>query len=98
MLVSARGVDSGMTGMFDADQATASPRHKQLFRRYQKLYTLVDFCAAVAFIVGSIFFFSESLTRPADWLFLVGSILFAVRPTISVIREFHLSKVSAHVF
>jgi len=28
----------------------------------------------------------------ADWLFLVGSILFAVKPTIDVARSMHLKK------
>lgn len=78
--------------MFDPRRAGASPRHAQIYGRYQVVYTVVEFAAAVAFVIGSVFFFSDSLALPADWLFLVGSILFAVRPTVSVLREAHLAR------
>jgi hypothetical protein len=64
-----------------------------VYSRYQRLYTLVEFAAAVAFVIGSVFFFSEDLTVAADWLFLAGSILFAVRPTVAVLREAHLARI-----
>jgi hypothetical protein len=79
--------------LFDPRRATASPRHRQVYGRYQRVYTLVEFAAAVAFVIGSVFFFSEDLTLQADWLFLVGSILFAVRPTVAVLRETHLARI-----
>lgn len=78
---------------FDPRRATASPRHQEIYNRYQTAYTLVEFAAAVAFVIGSVFFFSESLSVAADWLFLGGSILFAVRPTVAVARELHLSRI-----
>lgn len=68
------------------------PRHLEIFWRYQVVRTGVDFGAAVCFVVGSIFFFSESTTLAADWLFLVGSILFAVKPTIDLVRSVHLRR------
>lgn len=46
----------------------------------------------MAFVIGSVCFFSEDLTLQADWLFLIGSILFAVRPSVAVIREVHLAR------
>jgi len=42
-------------------------------------------------VLGSVFFF-HSTTKAADWLFLIGSILFAVKPTIDVVRSVHLKK------
>lgn len=78
---------------FDPRRATASPRHAEISGRYQNLYTLVDFAAAVAFIVGSAFFFSQELALAADWMFLAGSILFAVRPTVAVAGQIHLSRI-----
>lgn len=69
-----------------------SPRHLELFWRYQVVRTGVDFGAAICFVVGSIFFFSESTTTAADWLFLIGSILFAVKPTIDMVRSIHLRR------
>jgi hypothetical protein len=46
----------------------------------------------MCFVIGSAFFFSASMTRPADWLFLIGSLLFAVKPTIDMIRSLHLRR------
>ncbi len=77
---------------FDPRRETASPRHAQVAGRYQNVYTLVEFAAAVAFLIGSAFFFDRNLTVAADWLFLAGSFLFAVRPTVAVAQQVHLSR------
>jgi len=50
-------------------------------------YTLVDFLAAAMFVIGSILFFEPETTTAATWLFLIGSIFFGLRPTITMIRE-----------
>jgi hypothetical protein len=67
-----------------------TPRHVEIFWRYQVVRTAVDFGAAMCFVVGSAFFFFASMTTPADWLFLLGSILFAIKPTIDMVRSLHL--------
>ena len=69
-----------------------TPAHLALYWRYQVVRTAVDFGAAVCFVIGSGFFFFTSTTRAADWLFLIGSILFAVKPTIDVLRSAHLDR------
>lgn len=69
-----------------------TPRHLEIFWRYQVVRTGVDLGAACCFVVGSAFFFFASMSRPADWLFLVGSVLFAVKPTIDMVRSVHLRK------
>ena len=69
-----------------------SPRHLQIYWRYQVVRTGVDFGAALCFVVGSILFFFESTTVAATWFFLVGSILFAVKPTIDLVRSVHLRR------
>ncbi len=72
-----------------------SPRHVEIYWRYQVVRTAVDFGAALCFVCGSVFFFYMSLSTAADWLFLVGSILFAVKPTIDMIRSVHLRRLAA---
>jgi hypothetical protein len=72
-----------------------SPRHLEIWWRYQIVRTAVDFGAAMCFITGSAFFFFASMTTAADWLFLFGSILFAVKPTIDMIRSLHLRRLPA---
>jgi hypothetical protein len=70
-------------------------RHLEIFWRYQVVRTGVDFCAAACFVAGSACFFYTSLSVTADWLFLIGSLLFAVKPTIDVVRSAHLSRLPA---
>lgn len=72
-----------------------SPRHMEIFWRYQVVRTGVDFSAACCFVVGSVFFFYASMSFPADWLFLIGSLLFAVKPTIDMVRSLHLRRLPA---
>lgn len=69
----------------------ASPRHRRVYGRYEKLYTLNDFLAALYFLVGSILFFYRSLEVPATWCFTLGSLHFMLRPSIKVAREYHLA-------
>lgn len=78
--------------LFDHDLRSASPSHVELVRRYELARTLVEFLAAVTFIIGSIFFFYDSLLFAGTWLFVIGSILFAVRPTIRLLLELHLAR------
>ena len=78
--------------LFDQDLRSASPSHAELVRRYELARTLVEFLAAVTFLIGSIFFFYDSLMFAGTWLFVVGSILFAVRPTVRLLLELHLAR------
>ena len=73
--------------LFDPDNSTASERHKRIYALSEIAYTLVDFSAAALFVVGSVLFFSASTTDAATWLFLIGSVLFGLRPSIKLIRE-----------
>ena len=76
--------------VFHPDNKRASERSKRYYARSELLYTLVDFGAALSFVVGSILFFWEATTGEATWMFLIGSILFAAKPTIRTWREVHL--------
>ncbi|WP_306030609.1 YrhK family protein [Stappia sp. MMSF_3263] len=82
----------GFMKFFSSDLRRASPDHAELVRRYELFRTLVEFLAAVLFVVGSVFFFYDSLLFAGTWLFLIGSILFAVRPTIRLALELHLTR------
>lgn len=78
--------------LFASDRRHHSPAHEKLYAAFEVAYTAVDFLAAALFIVGSIFFFSESLMTPATWCFLGGSICFALKPTLRLVRELRLAK------
>lgn len=76
--------------LFHPDNAVRSARHRQVYARYELVRTVVDFLAALCFVVGSVFYFSADTTLLGTWLFLVGSILFAVKPTVKLARELAL--------
>ncbi|MBO9426561.1 YrhK family protein [Labrenzia sp. R4_1] len=80
-----------MSKLFDHSLRSASPDHAEIVRNYELYRTIVEFLAALMFVIGSIFFFYESLLYAGTWLFLIGSILFGVRPTIRLLLELKLA-------
>ena len=73
--------------LFNPDAKRQSPQHARIYAAYELVYTGVDFAASVLFLVGSILFFWEATTHFATWLFVVGSICFAAKPTVRLLRE-----------
>ncbi|QHQ35719.1 YrhK family protein [Algicella marina] len=65
---------------------------RESFGFYERLYAAIDFFAALFFVVGSVFFFFDDWHTLATFLFLIGSLLFAARPTAQVLREYRLAK------
>ncbi len=80
-----------MSKLFDHSIRSASPKHAEIVREYELYRTIVEFLAALTFVLGSILFFYESLVYAGTWLFLIGSILFAVRPTVRLLLELRLA-------
>lgn len=74
--------------LFNPDNHTRSAEHKKIYAYCELAYTLVDVSAAALFVIGSVMFFGETTTYMGTWLFLVGSVLFGLRPTIKLYREF----------
>lgn len=75
--------------LFAPDNRDRSPRHARLYAIYEVAFTAVDFMAAFMFVIGSAMFFRPALETTAIWLFLVGSLCFALKPTIRLTRELH---------
>lgn len=73
--------------LFDPENRTRSAEHKRIYALYELAYTINDFGAALMFVIGSIMFFSEKWTHFGTWLFLIGSIMFGLRPAIKLARE-----------
>ncbi|PVA10130.1 hypothetical protein DC366_10785 [Pelagivirga sediminicola] len=67
-----------------------SAESRRIYALYEIAYTVVDFAAATSFVIGSLLFFWKEYETPAIWLFLIGSICFALKPTIRMAREFRL--------
>ncbi|MFM2484902.1 YrhK family protein [Celerinatantimonas yamalensis] len=68
--------------------------HIKVSARYDLFYAINDALAGVLFVIGSIFFFWSDTQDAGTWLFLIGSILFTVRPGIKISRNLHLRRVS----
>ena len=62
---------------------------------YESLSIANDFLAGILFLVGSILFFRESPMVAATWLFVLGSVLFVLRPSIRLVRRVHLGRIDA---
>nr|WP_321442065.1 YrhK family protein [uncultured Hyphomonas sp.] len=69
-----------------------TPRHRQVYVAYGTVYDCVDALAAIMFIIGSVLFFKTSTVTAGTWLFLIGSVFFAVRPVVHVVRDVHMKR------
>ncbi len=78
--------------IFEKDHRS-DPRTRRRYALYELGYTLVDFAAPALFVIGSICYFYDSLATTGTWLFLIGSILFGLKPTIRLVRELHLAAI-----
>ncbi len=78
-----------MRKMFRPHSEQRDERSRAIYAAYEIAYTAVDFGAALAFVAGSILFFYEDLQTAGTWLFLIGSVLFALKPTLRLAREIH---------
>ncbi|ENH95992.1 hypothetical protein J416_13184 [Gracilibacillus halophilus YIM-C55.5] len=68
-------------------------KHNRFYKDiYNILYTLNDFTIAVWFLIGSIFFYFESLKTWGVTLFVIGSFQFLIKPTIRLIHEVNARK------
>lgn len=84
-----------MKSIFDPGLASLTRAHARIARNYELMHVMVDFLAAAMFVAGSVFFFFPESATLATWLFLIGSILFGVKPTIRLARAVHLSRLPA---
>ncbi len=69
-------------------------RYSRTHAIYQWIHLLVDFAAATLFVVGSILFLNPGLETAGSWLFLIGSLFFAMKPTVRLIRFLHLRRLA----
>lgn len=68
--------------------------HEELIirQRYETLSIVNDIFIGVLFVIGSALFFSPSTSYAATWLFVIGSVMMLVRPTIRLSRRVHLQR------
>ncbi len=76
--------------LFRQENRECSEAARRLYAWTELLHTAVDFLAAAMFLVGSILFFGAATQYAATWLFVLGSLAFASKPTIRLWREIRL--------
>lgn len=77
--------------LFSRDRRNRSKDTRRVYAIFELIYTAVDFAAALCFVAGSVMYLFEDWARPGTYLFLVGSILFAAKPTLRMMREIKLA-------
>ncbi len=81
-----------MPKFFDPRNALKSKQHMEVAAIYELSYTIVDVVAAATFLIGSFLFFSDRTMVAGTWLFVIGSVLFGIRPCIRLVKEYKLMK------
>ncbi len=77
--------------LFSHQNRERSEKARRTYAAFELAHTLVDFLAAICFLIGSILFFWPVYETAAIWLFVVGSFFFAMKPTLRLVRELKLA-------
>ena len=79
--------------LFQHRNRQRTERSQRVYALFELTHTIVDFCAAFAFVIGSVLFFWAEYETTAIWFFVVGSCCFALKPTLRLVREFKLLRI-----
>lgn len=79
-------------GVFDPRTRQITSQQARRYAMFEVMHTAADFLAALLFVVGSVLFFSERTKLGATVCFLIGSIFFAAKPSIRLVRELWLAR------
>ena len=78
--------------LFDPRDRQITAAQARRYAMFEILHTIADFLAAFLFIAGSIMFFFEQMMIPGTVCFLLGSLFFAAKPSIRLLREIWLAR------
>ncbi len=68
------------------------PEELVIRHRYEVLSIANDILIGIWFVIGSFFFFFETLTFAGTCLFVIGSVEMLIRPVIRLARSVHLRR------
>ncbi|TCP28764.1 YrhK-like protein [Scopulibacillus darangshiensis] len=68
----------------------STKRQFKVHQRYEWFHILNDVMIATWFLIGSFFFFYESLVEAGTWLFVIGSAQMLIRPAIRIAHKLHV--------
>jgi uncharacterized membrane protein YhfC len=76
--------------LFEPQNRNQSPQAQHVYALYEIAHVVVELLAALSFLVGSILFFKETTQTAGIWFYVIGSVLFAIKPTLRLAREIKL--------
>ena len=68
------------------------PQELVIRRRYEAASIVNDVLIGLWFLIGSVLFFFDSLTRAGTVLFVIGSVEMLIRPVVRLARHLHLQR------
>ena len=68
------------------------PQELVIRRRYEAGSIVNDVLIGLWFLIGSVFFFFDSLTRAGTVLFVIGSVEMLIRPVVRLARHLHIQR------
>lgn len=68
------------------------PQELVIRRRYEAASIVNDVLIGLWFLIGSVFFFFDSLTRAGTVLFVIGSVEMLIRPVVRLARHLHIQR------
>lgn len=68
------------------------PQELVIRRRYEAGSIVNDVLIGLWFLIGSVFFFFDSLTRAGTVLFVIGSVEMLIRPVVRLARHLRLQR------
>ncbi len=76
--------------LFSHENRQRNDDTRRVYAAFELAHTVVDFLAAVSFLVGSVLFLFPEYETPAIWLFIIGSVFFCAKPSLRLAREIKL--------
>ena len=76
--------------LFSSENRDRNEETRRVYAAFELAHTVVDFLAAVSFLVGSVLFLFPDYETPAIWLFIIGSVFFCAKPSLRLTREIKL--------
>jgi len=77
-------------GLFDHRNRVRNTDTRRIYAAYEIAHTVVDFAAAICFLIGSVLFLWAEYETQAVWLFIAGSLFFCMKPSLRLAREIQL--------
>lgn len=78
--------------LFHRNLRNQSEQTRRIYARYELIYTAADFAASICFVIGSLLYFVDASQTLRVSFYLAGSLFFASKPALRLVREVRLMR------